>query len=62
MKPGDIVIYTPPYMAKEMPVKPVKAMVKNVLGDGKVLILVKAGTEYTKKRRVSAELLQKVLY
>lgn len=54
LKPGDIVIYDPPYGLKGLPPEPVKAVVRSVSGD-KVYILVKKGTEFIKRRHVSVE-------
>lgn len=54
LKPGDIVIYDPPYGYRGLPPEPVKAVVRSVSGD-KVYILVKKGTEFIKRRHVSVE-------
>lgn len=51
-KPGDIVIYVPPYGQKGLPVLPVKAVIKSVKAN-EALILVKRGTEFVKRRNVS---------
>lgn len=52
LKPGDTVIYYPPYGNKGLPPEPVKAVVKSVKDD-EALIMVKKGTEFIKRRHVS---------
>lgn len=58
-KKGDLVLYKAPYRTREIMPKPVMAMFKEFVGD-RARILVKAGTEFTKRREVSIENLRKI--
>ena len=56
---NETVIYTPFYKDKGLDPKPVKAIFLRINSENKAVILVKKGTEYTYKRTVNIDLLEK---
>lgn len=53
LKEGDVVVYEPNYRRHGLDVKPVAAIVRSKPYQGKIDIICKYGTEFTKRRLVN---------
>lgn len=58
-KKGQVVIYKTPYKFKGSLVPDEQALFDRIDSEGKAIILIKLGTEFTKRRKVNLEYLRR---